>query len=125
MRKALIVSFVIVIVAIFASTVLAQQKVMIKYSYKDTYHKVVGIATGAKAYLGNDESHLLADASVVKIEPGKGGYIEIEETHYYGRNFVVYKGRVRFSLGIGSKISESSIKGRKRADIFSSWPAGM
>ncbi|MDP8255826.1 MAG: hypothetical protein P9M14_08755 [Candidatus Alcyoniella australis] len=100
--------------------------VQIHYGYQggDPVWAVIGIASSAEAYVGNVLVGKAKALRIIEMEQGPNA-IEVEETHFSPSGSVIYKGIVVYSFGWrGSKLQERALRGKKRTDIFSSWPSG-
>jgi hypothetical protein len=119
------------LLVVFASAVLSlcstnvnAGTLKIEYQYGSKFG-FFDIADSARAYLNGDLVAKAEAIEIIKKTPGPNS-IKIRETQYSPSGAEVYEGyiEIQFGFGGGRKISEDSISGSKRYNIFTSWPAG-
>ena len=99
----------------------------IRYSYDDPQLRfVVGLPTKAEAYW---DGQLIATAIFkdLDIQNQRVVGIHIDETHVSSSGSVVYEGKITFAIQhavLTSRAAEIPIRGKKKYDIFVSWPMG-
>jgi len=99
----------------------------IRYSYDDPQLKfVVGLPTKAEAYW---DGKLIATAVFknLDIQDQRIVGIHVDETHFSSSGSFIYEGKIVFAIQhavLTARASEIPIRGKKKYDIFVSWPMG-
>jgi hypothetical protein len=99
----------------------------IRYSYDDPQLSyIVGLPTKAEAYL-DGKPIATAVLKHLDVQNKRLVGINVEETHMSKSGGIMYRGKIKFLIQhavLTSRESEVPIEGKKKYDIFVSWPMG-
>jgi hypothetical protein len=88
-------------------------ELVIKYERDDR-----GLCVGATATL---DGRLVGKATMIDLV--KGSHFVVREIQYAPRTGAkIYEAVSKFAIGFGEKLEEKKVSGRKRLEIFTTWP---